>query len=292
MANETTTTTANDLVYAAQIVASAILPYLRGNNNAAHMCRYESIADFPSTAKNFPTANALVAAAVAEGTDMGNSAFTTGVVTLTVGEVGLLITLTDLLSKSDVVSDSYYGQQGGEAMASKITCDICSIAAGFSNQVGATTVDLTEANILDGVLQLTSNNVPGPYHGVMAPIQWRDLAGAVGGTLTPAAGSPGSQTVKQLTREFGAAPAFSGGLEDLYGVNWTVTSHVPLATAGADRLGMIVNPQNAIGFVSKWDVRVEMERDISLRGTEVAITSCYAVGELRDICGVGLLTDA
>jgi hypothetical protein len=54
---------------------------------------------------------------------------------------------------------------------------------------------------------------------------------------------------------------------------------------------MVVSQNRAIGFVSQWDIRVEFERDASLRGTEIVATANYGVGEIDDSSGVGLLTD-
>ncbi len=289
MANEVTTTSANDLVYSAWILASDILEAFYGQQTAMHLVRFSSIADLPTKAKDFPTSPVLSAASVAEGVDMSNTAFSTGKATVTAAEVGLLLTVTDVLSMSDIVDDSYYAQQAGEALADKVTTDICSLSSGFSSSVGATGVNLTEANILDGIQTLMAAGVPGPYHGILHPIQYRDLATAVGGTLSPAA-TTGTESVRQVTNEFGARP--NGGLGELYGVMWSISSNVPTANAGADRAGMIVNPRNAIGFVEKGAARVEPERDASLRAREIAVTAMYGVGELKDAAGVGVITDA
>lgn len=292
MANETTSTSANDYVYAARILAQNILPNFYGHNNAAHLTRFSSIAGFPSNQENFPIAGALAAQSLQEGSDADYTQYSTSVASISVSEVGLVLALTDVLTKADIVAGmEHYASQMGQALANKVTVDILNLSSGFSSQVGTTTVDLSEANILDGIQTLAAAGVPGPYHGQLHPIQWRDLAAAVGGTLTPA-GTTGSESVAQVTNAFGAEPAFSGGLNQLYGVNWAVSSNVPTATAGADRLGMIVSPMYAIGYVEKWPARVEMERDASLRATEVAVTSAYGVGELLDAAGVGVLTDA
>lgn len=289
MANETTTTTANDFSYAAELVASAILEHFYGMFTAGHLVREESIADFPSTSKDFPIAGSLSASAVAEGVDMTATPFSTSFTRITVGEVGLLLVITDMLSMSDIVADEYYVYQAAQAMAAKLTTDILALYSGFSNTVGATGVNLSEANILAATTTLMAAGVPGPYHGVLHPQQYQDLAAGIGGTLIGGSGL-GVPNPRALTNEFGARP--DGGLGDLYGVYWTISNLVPTANAGADRGGMIVNPQNALGLVKKWDVRVEPERDASLRAREIAVTAAYGTGELRDAAGVGVITDA
>ena len=49
--------------------------------------------------------------------------------------------------------------------------------------------------------------------------------------------------------------------------------------------------QRALAYVEKWAVRPEMERDASLRASEVVVTTAYAVGETDDAAGVSIITD-
>ena len=266
MANEITTTTADDLLLAATLLASDILPNFYGNM-VRGMVRYSDISGAPAKAKDFPIMPALSAGSLAEGVDMGNTAFATTKATVTVGEVGLLLTVTDLLSVSDIVDDGTYAIEGGKALATKYSTDLLALAAGFSNSTGATGVN-------------------GPYEGVLHPRQWADLVADIGTTITTSGGASLRGGTNELT------VGSDSGLGTLYGVSWQVSHLVPTANAGADRAGMIVAPQYAIGHVSKWDARVEFERDASLRAREIAITACYGLGELRDAAGLGVITDA
>jgi len=288
MANEITTTSADDLSIAAELLAADILEAFYGLNTAGGMVRYANIAGAPTKAKDFPITPVLSASSLAEGADMPNTAFTTTKATITAGEVGLLLTLTDLLSASDIVEDGFYASQGGRALASKVTTDIASLGSGFGSQCGATTVALSEANVLAGLVILKSAGVPGPYKGLLHPKQWQDLAASIGSTLTTF-GRGGSDP-----RDVGndLVGRVDGALGRALGIDWYETHLVPTATAGADRLGMIVSQPNALGFVSKWEARVEFQRDASLRAREIAITACYGVGELRDVAGLGVLTGA
>ena len=291
MAFETTTTSADDYVLAAELLASRILPNFYGLNVAGHMTRFESIAGSPTTAADFPISGALTAASLLEGSDAAFTQYSTTKVTLTVAEAGLVLAITDLLNESDIVDMGHYAMQASMALANKVTTDITALAVGFSNSVGGSGVNLTEQNILDGITQLSAAGVFGPYHGIMHPQQWNDVAGAVGATITPA-GTTGAESVAQVTNAFGAVPSFGGGLRELYGVVWSITSNVPTANSGADRAGMIVSPRYAIGFLEKWPARVRFQRDESLRATELVITCAFVVGELLDSAGVGVITDA
>ncbi|HUX14937.1 MAG TPA: hypothetical protein VMW52_00605 [Phycisphaerae bacterium] len=288
MANEVTTTTVDDLSLAAELLASAIMPHFYGNLIAGAFVRSADIGGAPTKAKDFPITPGLTASSIAEGMDLTNTPFATSKVTLTVGEVGLMLTITDLLSMSDIVSDEYYSSEMGKAMALKFNTDVLALSAGFSGTCGATGVNLTEANILAGLVTLASDGIPPPYSGALHPQQWADLIADVGTTITPA--GAGGQPARAATNDL-SVPS-TGGLGALYGVEWYTSHLVPTANAGADRAGMIVAPAHAIGHVSKWDVRVEPERDASLRAREIVVTACYAIGELRDAAGIGVITDA
>ena len=98
-AGQTTTTTANDYVLASELLASRILPHFYGHNNARHLTRFETIANSPTTAADFPIAGALSASRVAETADLSYTPYSTGVRTLTVTEAGLVLGISDLLNQ-------------------------------------------------------------------------------------------------------------------------------------------------------------------------------------------------
>lgn len=289
MANEVTTTSADDLVYAAEIATDAIIEELRANNNAMALVRYHSIAGFPSKAKDFPKLPTLTAASVAEATDLSNSAFATSKATITAGEVGVMTTLTDVLSASDIVDDGLYVNAAARAVATKITTDIAALSAGFSNSSGSTGVDLTEDAILSAIATLEAASVPGPFGMLLHPQQKYDLVSDIGTTFTPG-GNSGASARSELNDIAAARP--DGMMGDLFGMPVYVTAAVPTANAGADRLGMIVDVNRAIGFVEKWAARVEFQRDASLRAVEAVTVANYGVGEIDDSSGVGILSDA
>ena len=288
MANEITLTSANDLTYAAMIMEDSIIDALYANNNLREFARYKSLVGLPSKANDFPTTPKLTASTVAEATDLTNTAFNTGVATITAGEVGIMVEPTDLLQASDIVEQEYYANELGKAVAEKWTTDFTALSSGFTTQVGSTTVDLTEAIILDSITTLEVADVPAPYKVFAHPQQKRDLVASVGSTITPAAAQ--GTGFREVLNDLGAAQ--DGMLGQLYGVEWRTNTTVPTANAGADRLGAIVNPDRAIGFVEKWPVRMELERNASLRSTEIVVTSAYGVGEIDDTSGVGILSDA
>ena len=291
MANEVTTTSADDYVFASWKAAQNILPNFYGYNVLEGLVRYASLAGIPSKAHDFPIDPALSAAGLTEGTDMANTAYSTSKATVTAAEVGIRTEPTDVLANSSILMGGVSGHlavEMGKAMGAKRTGDIAALFEGFTtNTIETTGVNLAEAGVLEAIAKLMAQGVPGPYRGALHPQQWFDLAGGIGGTLTPAAGGgPGARS------ESNDLVPLNGGLGNLYGVDWVVTSHVATGNAGADRAGIIVNPNYAIGLCDKYPVRVEFERNASLRSTEINVTAMYGVGELLDKAGCSIITDA
>lgn len=255
-----------------------VLPFLRSS----------SIASFESVADRFPKPPVLSAAALTDGTDMSNTAFSPSSVTLTVGEVGLMLELTDLARFSSIADYAFYGTEAGKAIAEKLITDITALGAGFSTSVGSTGVNLTEQNFRDGKTTLLAAKVPGPYAAFLHPQQVNDLEGSIGSTISAAATTGTSP--REVTNDLSMGPDLSVGM--LYGVAIVSSATVPTANAGADRAGAIFSANRALGFVEKWGIRPELQRDASLRATEIVVTAAYAVGELDDTSGVGIVTDA
>ena len=291
MADEVTTTSADELVYSAMILEQNIIDALRPNNHGAALTKRRSIAGMPTKALDFPKTPLISAAGLTEGTDMANTAFATTKATVTVGEVGVMITLTDLLRVSDIVSDSYYAVELAKACLTKLTVDICALSTGFTtNVVGATTGNpLLESHILDGIAALEAANVPGPYGTILGTTQKKNLVSDIGTTIVSA--STTGRSPREELNDLGAIRP-DGMLGDLFDMPFYVTTAVPTINAGADVAGMMVSTDRAIGLVDKWDIRVELERNASLRGLEVVVTMAYGEGEIDDVSGVAIESDA
>lgn len=258
--------------------ASKVMPFLKK----------KSIASFASDSERFPKTPTVAAAALTDGTDLSsNTAFNPTNVTLTVGEVGLKLTLTDLARMSSIHDVQHFGMEAGRAVAEKLLTDITALGAGFTTEVGSTGVDITEQNFRDGKTTLIINKIPGPYYAVLYPQQINDLEGSIGSTID-AAGTTGTSP-REVTNDLSMGPSMDMGV--LFGVRTIASSTVPTANAGADSAGFMAGAGRALGYVEKWAIRPEMERDASLRGDEIVVTAAYAVGELDDDSGVGIVTD-
>ena len=259
------------------------------SNKIIQFLRQATIASFDATAERFPKPPKLSAAGLTDGTDMANTAFTPTAVTLTVGEVGLMLTLTDLARFSSIADYEWYGAECGKAVAEKLIGDIAGLAAGFTGTtVGATGVNLSEQNFRDAKTNLVTANVPGPYAAMLHPVQVNDLETSIGSTIS-AAGNTGA-SARSETNDLSMGPEMDAGM--LYGVRVVSSPQIPTANVGADRNGAMFAANRALAYVEKWAVRPELERDASLRATEIVVTAAYSVGELDDTSGVGIITDA
>lgn len=270
--------TRQNLLSAFYETANVILPFLRRKN----------IAAFPSDSARFPKAPTLAAAAVNDGTDLTNTAYSPTSVTLTVGEVALMLTLTDLARTGSFSDLEMYGFEAGQAVAEKLMTDIAALGAGFSNAVGTTTANLTEAQFDSARTQLVIRKIPGPYYALLYPQQLSDLYADMGTTLNPAGGT-GAAGARAETNDLSVGPVMDHG--PLYQVRTLTSAQVATANAGADSAGFMAGANRAIAYVEKWAARIEQERDASLRGTEVVAGTAYAVGEIDDNAGVGIVTD-
>jgi hypothetical protein len=78
----------------------------------------------------------------------------------------------------------------------------------------------------------------------------------------------------------------------LHGVDIFTDTNVPTANTAADRAGGFFVKNYTFGMATKWNLRVELERDASLRATEIVVTANYGVGELVDAAGCPVVTGA
>ena len=247
----------------------------------------KELQGFASDSERFPKAPTLAAAALTDGNDLTNTAYTPTQVTLTVGEVGLMLTLTDLARLSSITDFEQLGSEAGEAVAEKLITDIAALGGGFSNSVGTTTVNLTEAQFRSAQTTLVIAKIKQPYFALMYPQQVEDLVTSIGSAISPAATTGG--TARGEVNDLTMGSNMDAG--KLYGVRILASSTVATANAGADSAGYMAGSQRAIAYIEKWAIRPEMERDASLRGSEIVVTAAYAVGEKDDPAGVGIITD-
>jgi N4-gp56 family major capsid protein len=227
-----------------------------------------------------PVYPAVSAAALTEGSDMSSTAVSTSSKTITVAEVGVQAVLTDLAAKTaarDVAGD--LGRVLGEGIAKKMDEDLIALFDGFSTSFGATTTELTAAHIFQAAATLRANNVAGTPVAVLHPYQ----AYALKANLTNTFANPNGGDAQNAAMR-------SGYVGSLAGVDIYESSNLTVDGSGDSKGAMFV--PSALGLAIKWDIKVEPQRDASLRGWELNATAAYGVAELQDSMGVELYFDA
>lgn len=285
MANEVTTAagSAGELV-AAEIVSRLVIDAAYESAIMPGLVRVADISNDPTLTVEFPKWPVLTAAALTEGTDASNTAINTTSVSVTASEFGIMVTVTDKLLGSQVLGGlEPYGTELGKALSNKIDTDLLAEAGNFTNTVGSTGVNMTEANFLDAIYTLDNGKAAKPYVCVLHPIQVADLRAAISASTGAVWGGPA------------AGSTDIGILPSLYGVDVMQSTLCASVNTNADRQGLMMPRGNSSGiaFVLKDPASTEFQRDASLRATEIVVTSKYGVGTPNVAAngGVAIITD-
>jgi N4-gp56 family major capsid protein len=281
----TTTSTYDDVSYAA-IINDEVLDALMATVVSPQLLAKYPLEGKASKAVKIPKASKFTAAAVAEGTELINTALTTDSVTITAAEIGIQATVTDVLEVSDIpAAHGARLRQLGRAIGDKIDVDVCALLGGFSSAVGATTVNIALTNVLDAIYTLEAADAAslGSIVGLLHPRQTGDLR-------TELEADAASLYVGKSDGSIGKAQA--GYFGSWFGVDIFQSTNVPTANADADRAGAFFIRDYALGMATKWMARVETLRWPSIRGWVLVATAMYGVGEVEDSAGVEAVTDA
>lgn len=285
MANEATVTSATEFVLT-EMINEVVYRAAYAQSRLPALVRFASLAGVPTRVQEFPKDPLLSAAAVSEGTDLANSTFNPTSVSVTCGEVGLMITPTDMLIGASIFGLDHFVEQLGLALGTKKDTDIAANSSSLTNFVGTTTVDLTETQFLEARYTIINGNGLGDLFAWLAPVQVFDLQKDIAtsaGAIWGASQGP-------------AAELGSGQGMMCYGVLVFGSTTVPTANAAADRGGFMapIGTGCGIAYVEKRPERVEAQRDASLRATELVATADYGTGcpNIAANGGVGIITDA
>lgn len=244
----------------------------------------------PTLSKKFTIAPSVAAASVAEGVDLANTAAQPSSVTITAAEVGLMLTPTDLSNKHSTWNVNEVTALGKRAFVEKWDTDIAALFAGFSSVVGTTNVVISLANYLSAIFTLELAKAPGRYAAGLHTKQVHDLRTALiaaGGAIF---GSGNVNAIASLLNASGNE-ALKG---ELFSVPVYGSTVVPTANAGVDRAGGMfgIGEDSPIGFLWADPLQIEMERNASLRATEIVGVSVYGLAEIVDSRGVAIITKA
>ena len=233
-----------------------------------------------------PIYAAVSAAAVSEAADLSNTAINPTSVTITAAENGIMTTLTDLgrnAAPRNVAAD--IGKLFGEAIAKKIDTDLTALFGGFSNTVGSATTVMSAALIFNAVAKLRATGVPSDNLAcILHPNIAFDLKSGLSNTFAnpnPGAGNEALRT------------GFAG---QIAGVSVYETSNMADSSGNnpgttGDYKGAVFH-SDALGLAMMQDLKIETQRDASLRADEIVATAVYGVGELQDSYGCEVEADS
>jgi len=278
MANESTSSTLSELY--TEIVAEALFVASEKSIMRPLVKNYAISGGGKSV--EVPIYAAVSAAAVSEATDLSNTAINPTSVTITASENGIMTTLTDLARNSaprNVAAD--IGKLFGEAIAKKIDTDLTALFDGFSTAVGSGSTALTAALVFQSIANVRNAGVSmDGVSTVLHPMVAYDLKANLTNTF---ANANGNDLANEALR--------NGFVGRLGGVPIYETTNVANdGTAGDYKQGVF--HRDALGLAMMQDLKIETQRDASLRADEIVATAVYGVGELNDSYGVELHSDS
>ena len=275
MANETTSSTISELY--TEIVAEALFVAQEQSIMRGLVKNYTIAGGGKSV--EVPIYANVSAAAVSEASDLSNTAVNPSSVTITASEVGIMTTLTDLARNSasrNVAAD--IGRLFGEAIATKIDTDLAALFTGFSTEKGpGAGSEITLQDLFECSAELKTNKAPGPYYGVFHPKQIFNVKKSLTNTFV------GRDT--ELSNE----AMRTGFVGTVAGIQLFETSNISV-DGSDDSIGGVFS-QDALGLAMMQDLKIETQRDASLRADEIVATAVFGVGELHDTYGVKLTAD-
>jgi N4-gp56 family major capsid protein len=282
MANETTSSTLSELY--TEIVAEALFVASERSIMRPLVKNYAITGGGKSV--EVPVYAAVSAAAVADATDLSNTAINPTSVTITASENGIMTTLTDLgrnAAPRNVAAD--IGKLFGEAIAKKIDTDLTALFGGFSNTVGSATTVMSAALIFNAVAKLRSTGVPSDNLAcILHPNIAYDLKSGLSNTFANPANGVGNEALRT---------GFAG---QIAGVSIYETSNMADSSGNnpgttGDYKGAVFH-SDSLGLAMMQDLKIETQRDASLRADEIVATAVYGTGELHDSYGCEVEADS
>jgi hypothetical protein len=230
-----------------------------------------------------PVYGAITASAVAEGTDLTNTAVDPTAVNITASEIGVMTTLTDLGRDSasrNVGAD--IGKLFGDGLAKKVDTDLAGLFSSFSSDIGTAGSELTPELLFKAQATLRSLNIPAPYYAVFHPKACFNLKKL----LTNAGYSTSSSAVSEVGNQ-AMRDGFIGkvaGIEVYENANIAIDQY-------DDSIGAVFHP-SSIGLAMKADLKIETQRDASIRGTEIVASMTVGQAVVKSTYGVAVTVDS
>ena len=277
MANESTSSTLSELY--TEIVAEA--QFVASEKSIMRNLVKNYVITGGGKSVEVPVYAQVSADAVAEATDLANTAINPTSVTITASEVGVMTTLTDLARNSaprNVAGD--IGKLFGEALARKQDADLIALFDGFATVLGDGTTAISPAVIFNALSTLRANALPA---NECAVVLHPKIAYDLKSGLTNTFAGLDTETSNEALR--------AGFVGTLAGMRIFETSNMANTGTAGDYKGGAFH-KDALAIAMMQDVKIETQRDASLRADEIVATSVYGVGEIHDSYGVELHHDS
>jgi hypothetical protein len=316
MANETTTTTLNDLTHTSLIDPAIRLALSEQPGLAVRSCKEYNLIGKPTLAAAIPTETSWWGAPndigvgvdtefnATEATALGNTAMATGTLSITPAEYGVAAALTDNVGEDSVVD--FFNHTMGRmlhVLGLAMDDDFLALFASLSNTVGSTGVDLT-------VLQMVAAQQGVRVRGAVADSTCYIVDNEQALNLETAliAGNAAAAVYAlSADRLINYAPSGDNGMSALRnvmsfrGVPVYTSGLTDTANAAADVVGAFFCPTSAqndasgattYGCAWKRLPRFETQRQAKLRATDLVMTCRWGVSEIQDGSGTAIITDA
>ena len=211
-------------------------------------------------------------------------AITPGTAPLAVSEVGIRATVSDLAinaSASNVVAD--LGRLFGEALARKMDTDLLAVFNSFSASVGSVSTTATPALLFQAIAKLRSQgyDTSNDCAIILHPNVAYDISSTLTSTFAAPAGYVGNDALKNgFMGTMGGVPVYQSSLVGL----------TDGSTAGDYTCGII--HKDAIGLAMMQDIKIESQREATLRGFDIVGSAIYGTGVLYNAAGVKGLFDS
>lgn len=286
MANETTSTSLNDLM--PQIVAEALFvaserSLMRG------LVRNYTIPAGQGKSIVVPRYPRVTATSLNEGVAPSNTEVTTDGVTLTVSEVGLTTIISDIAlvgASSNVIAD--VGRLFGEAIARKMDTDVFALfsALGGVSNVGGVSTAATAALLAQAAAKLRAQgyDTSADCAFVLHPNVAYDLKANITNTFA----NPNAGYGQEATMGMG----FLGSLFGIPVYESSLVSETLDSGGATGDYDCALFHKDAIGLAMMKDISIESQREAQMRGFSLTGSAVYATGVLYNGAGVKMVFDS
>lgn len=317
MANETTTTTLDDITNAT-LVEPVLVAALSEKPGLWRFCREFDLRGKPTAALKIPTETSWWGSPDDDGagvdtefngtqaTELGNTAVSTGSVTLTAAEYGIAIEVTDNVEEDSVDGLDMMGRfetRMLHVLSLAMEDDFLALLASLSNTVGVSGADLTIAQLLAAQQGLRTRGTDAPDGVVYILDNQQALDVETAFIATNAAAAVFAMAADRI---LAWSPQANQGMSNrmistFRGFEVHTTGLTDTANGAADVVGACLTPSSAgndaagnVTFGMGWKrlPRFETERHPKKRTTDLVMTARSGFVELLDGSGTAIITDA